>query len=187
MSPVEIEETLETLTVLVDSREQDTERSRRRLKAMGAPAVRVTLDFGDYAANVRLPSGEWLHDPDGRIAAKCVIERKMNLDELAECLTRGRDRFRREFQRAREHGANVWLLVENGGWEALLAGRYRSKFQPKAFLASLTAWAVRYDLHIVFCDELTTPILIREILYRDMKERLSNGEFDKDGWTDRMD
>lgn len=177
MTPVEIEAALETMIVLVDTREQDTERSRRRLRAMGAPALRVTLDYGDYAANVLLPSGEWLHDPDGRIAAGCVIERKMNLDELAECLTRGRDRFRREFQRARANGANVWLLVENGNWEALLAGRYRSRFQPKAFLASLTAWAVRYSLHIVFCDELTTPILIREILYRDLKERMTNGEY----------
>lgn len=178
MTPPEIESALETLTILADSREQDTARARRRYKAMNAPVVRATLDYGDYAANVRLPNGEWLHDPDGRIAAGCVIERKMDLDELAECLTRGRDRFRREFQRAVAHGARVHLIVENGSWEALLAGRYRSRFRARAFCASLCAWIVRYGLHVVFCDELTTPILIREILYRDLKERLTRGEYD---------
>ena len=177
MNPAEIGDVLETMTVLVDSREQDTERLRRRIRAMGAPAVRATLDYGDYAANARLPSGAWLHDPDARIAPRCVIERKMSLDELADCLTRGRDRFMREFRRARAGGASVWLLVENGSWEAILAGRYRSRFQPKAFLSSLCAWSARYGLRVVFCDELTTPILIREILYRDMKERLTNGEY----------
>lgn len=176
MSPPEIEEILETFTVLADTREQDTERSRRRHKAIGVPVERCALEYGDYAATVRI--GEtWVNDPGGRPSPRCVIERKMNLDELAMCLTRERDRFRREFQRAQAAGAKVYLLVENGSFEALLAGRYRSRFHPKAFLASLCSWIVRYGIHLMFCDELTTPILIREILYRDIKERLTNGEY----------
>jgi hypothetical protein len=37
---------------------------------------------------------------------------------------------------------------------------------------------VRYDLQVIFCKEDTSPTLIREILYRDLKERLTKGEFD---------
>lgn len=177
MTPPEAEAALETFTVLCDTREQDTARSRRRFRAMGAPVLRATLDFGDYAATVTLPGGRPLLDLSSRVRPLCVIERKMDLDELAMCLTRGRDRFRREMERARDVGATVWLLVENGNWEALLAGRYRSRFQPKAYLGSLVAWSVRYGMRVLFCDELTAPILIREILYRDLKERLTNGEF----------
>lgn len=177
MTPPEVEAALETFAVLVDTREQDTARSRRRFRAMGAPVLRATLDFGDYAATATLPGGRPLLDLSSRVRPLCVIERKMDLDELAMCLTRGRDRFRREMERAKDAGATVWLLVENGNWEALLAGRYRSRFQPKAYLGSLVAWSVRYGMRVLFCDELTAPILIREILYRDLKERLLSGEF----------
>lgn len=173
MDGKEIESVLQSFTILADTREQDTERSRRRLAAMGTNIERCALGYGDYAATVRI-GDVWVADPG---SPRCVIERKMDLDELAMCLTRERERFRREFQRAKHAGATVYLLVENGSFEALLAGRYRSRFHPKAYLASLCAWIVRYGLHLVFCDELTTPILIREILYRDMKERLMNGEY----------
>lgn len=176
MDRKEIEAVLESFTVLADTREQDTERSRRRYGAMGVPVARCALEYGDYAATVRI-GDTWVNDPDARPAPRCVIERKMDLDELAMCLTRERERFSREFQRAQSAGATVYLLVENGSFEALLAGRYRSRFHPKAYLASLCAWIVRYGLHLIFCDELTTPILIREILYRDIKERLLNGEY----------
>ena len=173
MEEKEIESVLKSFTILADTREQDTERSRRRLAAMNANVERCALGYGDYAATIRV-GDVWITDP---ARPRCVIERKMDLDELAMCLTRERERFRREFQRARRAGAQIFLLIENASWEALLAGRYRSRFHPKAFLASLCAWIVRYELHLIFCDELTTPILIREILYRDMKERLMNGEY----------
>ena len=143
---------------------------------MGTPITRCVLDYGDYAANIQI-NGEWICDPNVRFSPRCVIERKMDLDELAECLTRGRDRFRREFQRAEKAGGRIYLLVENGSWEALIGGRYRSRFHPNAYLASICAWIVRYPMDLIFCNELTTPILIREILYRDIKERLINGEY----------
>ena len=177
MRPCEIERVLESVTILIDTREQATERSRRRAKALGAPVSRAVLDYGDYAMNAVLPDGTEIYDTSQRISPTCAVERKMHLDELAECFTRGRARFEREMQRAKAAGSGIWLLVENASWEALLNGRYRSKLPAKSLLASVTAWAMRYGLHLVFCDEFTTPILIREILYRDLKERLTNGEY----------
>ena len=101
----------------------------------------------------------------------------MSLEELAACFTHERDRFRREFERAAEARAKTYLLIENGSYEAIINHRYRSKFNSNAMLASLTAWAVRYDMTPVFCRQATSGRIIKEILYRDVKERLQRGEF----------
>lgn len=42
---------------------------------------------------------------------------------------------------------------------------------------SVIAFMVRYNLNIIFCKEETSGDLIKEILYRDLKERLERGEF----------
>lgn len=177
MTPIEIEKILDSMIILRDTREQDTARARRRYKAFGIPCKKAVLDYGDYTYNAELPSGSIYNDSD-RIRPLCAIERKMNLDELAQCFTHDRKRFEAEMLRCQEHGARMYLLIEDGSWELLLLGKYRSRFQPSAFRGSLTAWMVRYDLQVIFCKEDTSPTLIREILYRDLKERLVRGEFD---------
>lgn len=180
MQPIDIENTLESMVVLVDSREQPTERAKKRYKAFGIPYKRVTLSYGDYSYNAKLPSGKWIFDENETIKPLLAMERKMNLDELANCFCSGRDRFEREFKRAKENGARIFLVIENGSWEHLLNGKYRSHMNHNAFLASLAAWIIRYDLQLIFCKEEISGILIREFLYRDLKERLEKGEFDED-------
>ncbi len=178
MNPVEIEKVLDSMVILRDTREQDTARARRRYKAFGLPCRKAVLDYGDYTYNATLLSDKNIFDDSVRVKPFCAIERKMNLDELAGCFTHDRARFEREMERCRESKGRMFLLIENGTWELLLTGRYRSRFRTKAFLGSLTAWMVRYDLQIIFCTEDTSPILIKEILYRDLKERLVRGDFD---------
>lgn len=170
-------EILESFELIVDTREQRTHRAKRRFASFTVPFSHNVMSYGDYCGNVTLPSGEKLYAP-GTITARCVIERKMSLDELAGNLTRGRDRFRREFERAQEAGATVYLLVEDGSWDKILRHEYRSQFAPEAFFASLTAWQARYDLRIIFCPHTITARIIQEILFRDMKERLERGEYD---------
>lgn len=177
MNPFEIKDALESFRIIADTREQRTPRAAERFKAFGCPVDRATLAYGDYTANVSLPSGSELHDITKTITAPCVIERKMSLDELAMCFTRGRDRFRREFERAQAANAKAYLLVEGASYESIMNGRYRSRYNPAAFLASLTAWCVRYDLTPVFCRAETSGKIIKEILYRDIKERLERGDY----------
>lgn len=169
MHPVEIENTLKTLTLIVDTREQDTARARRRFARIGLPYIRKALNFGDYSCFVTLPDGTEL-DFSGSVS----IERKMDLDEIIGCFTRHRARFAREFERAKEHHAKLYLLIENASWEKVLKANYRSKMNANALLASMIAWLARYNCQIIMCDELTTPKLIKEILYREAKERLLN-------------
>ena len=170
-------EVLKSFSVIADTREQATDKSRRRYASMGVPVERATLDFGDYTWNAVLPDGRPIYDTENRIQPRITIERKESLDELAQCFTRSRDRFRREFQRAADHQARIFLIVENASFEKLVNGRYRSRFNPNAFLASVTAYTVRYNMNLLFCKEDTSGRLIKEILYRDLKERLERGEF----------
>ena len=177
MDIFEQKEVLRTFNILADTREQDTARARERYERMNAPVSRAKLNYGDYCYNAVLPSGSAIYDTEKPINPACVIERKMSLDELAMCLGKDRDRFEREFERASAAGARVILLCENSNWENLINGRYRSKLHPNAYLASLVAWSARYDFQLVFCKEETSGRLIREFLYRDLKERLERGEF----------
>lgn len=177
MRPPEVEAVLDTMIILHDSREQQTDQARRRYQSFGVPTEKATLDYGDYTYNATLPSGEQIYQNSGRIIPTCAVERKMNLDELAACFTKERKRFAAEMERATAAGARMFLLVENATWENLLNGKYRSRFNAKAFAGSLMAWTVRYNLIPVFCKQETSGRLIREILYRDLKERLQNGEF----------
>lgn len=176
MDHFETSEVLSTFQILVDTREQATPKSIKRYEAFGVPYERATLSYGDYCGIVTI-DGAPVCDTSEAVKARCVIERKMSLDELAMCFTRGRDRFRREMERASSNNSAIYLLVENGSYEAIINHRYRSKYHPSAFLASLVAWTVRYNIIPIFCKAETSGQIIKEILYRDMKERLERGEY----------
>lgn len=168
---------LKTFSVIADSREQDTARARRRYESMGVPVERATLDYGDYTYNAVLPNGTPIYNASERILPAVTVERKESLDELAQCLTRARERFKREFQRAIDNKARIYLVVENANFENLINGKYRSKFNANAFIGSVIAYMVRYNMCLLFCKEDTSGRLIKEILYRDLKERLERGEY----------
>ena len=180
MNHFDVDRCIESMIILVDTREQDTERARRRLKALPCEHRRQALNYGDYSYTFMLPDSDKYQAmlSDKMISPVCAIERKMNLDELAGCFTRDRKRFEKEFERAKEHEANIFLIVENASYESLINGKYRSRFNPKAFLASVIAWQIRYGIHTIFCKEETSAALIYEICKRDLKERLERGDFD---------
>ena len=175
MDKLDIEACLESFRILVDTREQPSARATKRYNAFGCPYKRQTLSYGDYTYNFTMPNGWDLFKEDDTAEGDCVIERKMNLEELSGCLCQQRDRFRREFERAREHGASIYLLVEDGSWENVINGRYKTKFNPNAYFATLTAWMARYDINMIFCKKETSGKLIKQILYRELKDRLESG------------
>ena len=177
MDVFEQKDVLKSFTILIDTREQDTARARRRYEAFGVPFRRGTLSYGDYTYDAVLPDGRHIFDADKTAEPLCAVERKMNLDELAQCFTRGRKRFQNEFERAAANGCRITLLVENASWENLYNGKYRTKFAATAFVGSIHAWANRYGMNLIFCKEETSGKIIRDILYRDLKERLERGEF----------
>jgi ERCC4-type nuclease len=162
MHPVEIKRQLDSLVCLVDTREQDTIRARRRIESIGLPVERVALNFGDYSARCGAID----------LSGKVVIERKMDLTELCGCYCQSRKRFEREFLRAKDADAKIYLLIENASWEKAYSGLYRSKMRPESLVASITAWLARYRCQLIFCREETSGKLIHDILYREMKQAL---------------
>lgn len=181
MSPFEIEQCLKSMIVLVDTREQPTKRAERRYMGFNVPYQRQHLNYGDYAYNFILPDGHWLYvmDQDVAISPDVVIERKEDLTELSGNLCQNKARFENEFQRAAEHHAKVYLLVENANMENLYNGRYRTNFHPNAYSASLWAVVARNNIHgPIFCKEETSGRVIHDILYRELKARLERGEYD---------
>ena len=178
MRPRDIQAVLSSMTVLVDSREQNTDRARWRYASIGLPVERCTLDYGDYSYNATLPDGRRICDTSIRIRPAVAVERKMNLDELAMCFGTGRERFEKEFDRAAGAGAQMWLMVEGGSWESIYDHRYRSRMTPRSLAGSIMAFCCRYDLRLIFCTERTTGKIIRGILERHLEDRLKAGDFD---------
>lgn len=167
MTPREMENVLNTIFLLVDTREKPTEKYYKRIEAVGFPYRRQKLDFGDYSCGYLAQDGlEVLLDKE------LVVERKMNLDEICGNFTKGRDRFAREFERATQNGAKVHLIVENGNYEKILNGKYRSKLNSNSLLASFLAFADRYDITVHFCKPDTTPVLINKIFYHHIRNKL---------------
>lgn len=163
MRQAEIEAVLDTMQIVVDTREHRTAEAVKRWEAFGVPYRQDKLDFGDYGAEFDIPGfGKWI--------CPAVVERKMSLTEICGNFFQHRDRFVREFERATAAGFKIYLLIEGESWEAAYAGRYRSRVLPQCLVASLTAWMARYNCVVLFCTARTAPKLIKELLYREAKE-----------------
>lgn len=161
------------MVILVDTREQPNDRAQKRYESFGCDYRRATLAYGDYTYNFQR-GGEWIYDENETISPDIVIERKMSLDELARCFAQDRDRFIREMERAKDACADIYLIVEGATWENLINGKYRSRFNAKAYLASIVAWQIRYNMKVIFCKAEMSGKIIHEICYRHLKERLEN-------------
>lgn len=167
----EIAQILKSMVIIVDDREKDTPLLHQRLSSFPCAYMRKRLDFGDYTAEVTLPNGEKFS-----LADKVVVERKMALDEICGNFTTNRVRFAKEFDRAAAAGAKTYILIENGSWEKIHRGAYRSKMTPASLLGSLTTWLARYNCQIIFCEPDTTSWLIHAFLLHEMREALTHYE-----------
>ena len=167
MTYAEVNDVLASMVIIYDTREQPTPALMRRLSAFPCETRREMCGFGDYTAACTLPDGSE-YSLNGVVA----IERKMSLDELSRNFTAGRDRFAREFQRAKDNGGKLYLLVENASWDMLFAGRYKTKFNRDSYIASLMAWQARYGTQVLFCTSEISQMVIYKVLRYELKERL---------------
>jgi DNA excision repair protein ERCC-4 len=97
-------------------------------------SIKGTLNAGDYSIR--------------GLENYFAIERK-SVEDFANCC-RGdnRERFERELHRLRGYRFKRLLVV--GSESEILAGQYHSNIKPKAVMATLCAFEVRYDLPVVF-------------------------------------
>lgn len=136
-SPFALEKALSSLTLAGGHKGTGHPCPAGALRSCGLPHRREKLDFGDYSCAYVDQDGE-----EQSLAGVVAIERKMSLDELCLCFGKDRPRFEREFQRAKEAGARLYLLVEDASWEDVLHGRYRSRMKPAGSLGQ-ASWPGR--------------------------------------------
>ena len=160
----ELKTELKKLTVICDTREQDI-HCEEYFKSKKIPTIVRKLDTGDYSAQIG----------DMTLERRVAIERKHNLDELCGNMTSDRDRFEREFLRAKAYGLHIYLIIENATWSDIFVGNYRSKLTSKSLTASILSWLARFDVTLIFCKPDETPRLIYGILYYFAREELLYG------------
>ena len=124
------------------------------------------LDTGDYSAML----GDLTLEHD------VFIERKAGLTELSGNMGIERERFAREFTRAKADGAKPFLLIENDSIEDVFLGNYRSKLPPKSLWGSICTWMTRYNTTVLFCKPVNTGKIIYSILYYYAREKLLYGD-----------
>ncbi|MGO8822061.1 MAG: ERCC4 domain-containing protein [Desulfomonilaceae bacterium] len=99
-----------------------------------APVEIRTLKTGDYSVK----------GYEDRIS----IERK-ELNDLIGCLTKGRDRFIRELERARD--LEYFAVLVEAHYSDLVHGNYVSRLHPNSAIESISAWEIRFGHPFLFC------------------------------------
>jgi hypothetical protein len=120
------------MKVIVDSREQAPFTFGH--KRFAETAVEAgTLDTGDYSL--------------AGLTDRCAVERK-SLPDLVACLSRERERFERELQRAA--ALDAFAVVVESSWADLAGGKYRSQMNPHSACQSVLAFTCRYRVPFLF-------------------------------------
>jgi DNA excision repair protein ERCC-4 len=118
--------------IIVDSRE---------LVPLSFPRLKTqvgTLQTGDYSI--------------GGMEELFSVERKSISDLVGCCMGESRERFERELHRLR--GFRFKRILIEGSRDEIELQHYSSRITPKAVLATLSAFEVRYDCPVVFAPTL---------------------------------
>lgn len=167
MHPLDVEDILKTLTVVVDTKEQITQAFLERCNAFQR-YERKHLETGDYTGIIQI-GGDWVTLP-------VAVERKMNIGEICNNFCKQRSRFEREFERAKRDNLKLYILIECGSWEKIYSGYYHSLMRPRSLVASILTWLSRYNCQVLMCEQKTTGQLIWDILYYETRQYLLNYE-----------
>lgn len=149
--------------LIEDSRQQrgKHEEKNEYWRKAGCTVIRSTLPFGDYCEVPRI-----------------VVDTKRDIYEIAGNIDGAHERFRRECQRAREHGCQLVILVENldgvttldelSTWResekhfAMRGGSRR--IEGKRLAAAMRTMSKRYGVRFEFCSPNEAGRRVLEIL-----------------------
>ena len=163
----ELTQLMENMTIAVDTREKKIEHITSTWDQNGIRYKIQGLNAGDYGAIIPPAPDLNIIKP---IFIPVVIERKANLDELANNF-KNRSTFENEFIRLKFKGYKVYMFIEDlNGYEKLIKGQYRSQYDSKAFLGSLKSFEARYNINVKFIDPKLSAHEIFKTLYYETKE-----------------
>lgn len=162
-----IKSILKTMVIICDTREKDTSITETFDK-FNIKWERKKLESGDYSAYI--PKNEELNiAEDINIEKELAIERKMNLNEVGVNLTTNRERFKREFKRAK---GKVILMIEDNTYKDIIDKQYNNKIEPNSFLGSLHGINTEFDFPFIFIDKEVSPIFIYKTFYYYLRSKI---------------
>lgn len=141
----EIKEIIDSLTIIVDTREKTSHIIEYFDKKKISYKVKK-LDYGDYSFYI--PANEKLGIMrDIYFDKKVIIEKKGSLEEISGNLTQDRSRLEKELSLAPDTKV---LLIENASYSDIINNNYNTQYNRKSFLASLHTFWFRYNTPIFF-------------------------------------
>lgn len=143
----EIKFQIDRLVIYVDSREKLPNHITTCFDKYGVRWERKKLKSGDYSAI--LPLDLENNIPEIDLTDTLCVERKMSCDEIIQNLTKYKERFYKEFERA---DATIPILIEDS-FKNACEGDYRSKVTPNQFLGAL----------FTFCDKIKPSFILWRI------------------------
>jgi len=165
----------ENLKILYDTREQQNQHVLDYFDKNKIKYKKQKIDEGDYTAIITKREEMGIYRD---IYFPVAVERKNSIDELAgnlaeETDTRDDIRLVRELQRAKTKGIKIYLIVEDkNGMENIKAGKYRSLYQPKAFLGRLSSIQDLYLYDTIFTANTNSGFEIYRKLYYSVRNYL---------------
>lgn len=161
---------LDNLIITVDTREQKNMHILEYFRKKGIQIRNRTMKTGDYSAMIpAMPEMGLARD----LYFSASIERKNGVDELVESI-KDRSRFENELIRSTKHPFRM-IVEDLEGYEKILKGTYRSKYDPKALLGSLKTFENRYNFTTVFLSPNTSGNYIYHHFLYMAREQLKGG------------
>ncbi|EPY2278032.1 ERCC4 domain-containing protein [Clostridium sporogenes] len=171
MKDKEIKELLDTIVILVDTREKANSHIIKSFDKYDINWEKYKLDFGDYS--VKLPKNDKYNiKEDIYFNTKIAIERKNSLNELGNNISTNRDRFKREFEKAKD--SKLILMIEDDTYKNIINKTYKNKLEPNSYLAMLHSLSISYDLPFIFIDRDVAFIFIYYVLKYYIRDYLKN-------------
>lgn len=153
LKDADIEKLVKQVCILYDTREQENSHILKYFDKKGIEYKRKALKFCDYSAYLKACPELGLPF-DVSLENVIAIERKgsggSGLTEIAHNFGDGRSAFENEWIRAKESGANLYLIIENGSWEDIKTHKYNSQLNEKALYNSLLSFRKKYGFQIDF-------------------------------------
>ena len=128
------------IKIIADTREKKNEHILDYCQSQGIEVEHRKLNYGDYSII--------LNDQD---FANCLsVERKGSLEELAGNFSKGRVRFKKEFQRMIEAQGRMIVVVEGATREDITNHNYLTEFHPNSFNGSISSWENKFGVYFNF-------------------------------------
>lgn len=168
MKDKDIDKIIKSMYIIVDSRENLPNKITNYLEDIGVEYDVRKLTSGDYSAIV--PPNEELGFKGIDFTDELVIERKMSNDEIIGNLTRGKDRFYREFDRFQ---GKIIIMIEDT-YKNGLEEKHRSKLTKNQYVGLLHSLSISTESPFIFIDRESSAEFIYNTFKYSLKNKLKN-------------